>query len=293
MRQMYLHALWLIAALVLGGCSDRNENSEGGHSTIHVGILPDESSEQLVARLDPLFEYLAEHTGLVFEFVIPDSYEQLVTDFGSGKVDLAYFGAYTFLNSHREYGAVPLVMRDVDLRFTSVFLVRSDEPAQSLADLEGRSISFGSSLSTSGHLMPRYFMEDQGIVPEQFFGEIQYSGAHDATAYAVLEGRADVGAINASIVRKMLSSGLLDSRSVRILWETPPYADYVWAIRSGIDEDLRIRLRDAFLSIDLNNPGHAAILDGIQAGGFVPASMRDFSRLQGIVDQSSAGASAD
>ncbi len=253
--QAFLGVLTVPAAgLTVTGCS------EDRPTVLRVGLLPDQSEENLRHRFSPLFDYVAREAGVRYEFRIPASYAELVELFETGQVDIANFGAFTFVKARRTANARPLVMRDVDRQFKSVFLVAADSPAKALQDLKGSSFSFGSKLSTSGHLMPRFFMGEQGIEPEKFFSKIVFSGTHDETAIRVQNGDVQCGALNGEIATRMFSRGELDDSRVRILWETPPYVDYVWAIRGEVSEDARIRLRDAFLSLRPDRARHRPIL---------------------------------
>ena len=253
--------------------------------TLRIGILPDESESQLRTTYSPLFDYVAGKAGVGYEFVIPESYDALVIALANKEVDLAYFGGVTYLLAKERHGAIPLVMRDKDLRFTSYFLVRADDPGKKISDFKDRALSFGSKLSTSGHLMPRYFLGKLGIDPEGFFSRIEYSGKHDATAYMVRDSKVDIGAANSSIISKMYNDGRLDPKDVRIIYETPPYADYVWAIRPGFSNNAREKIVNAFLSLSPVNDTHAAILKAVNAGGYLPASDNDYSELTGIFYQ--------
>lgn len=282
MRSVFCRLVGIFAAALVSACSVPDQATS--LTALRIGLLPDESIEDLRRRYTPLFEYLSEETGTPYQVTIPPTYGDLVNRFGEGKIDLAYFGGFTFVKASMLHNASPLVMRDVDTRFTSVFLIRGDRPAKAFSDLTGMQFGFGSRLSTSGHLMPRFFLQtERNIIPEQYFGVVRYSGRHDRTAYWVRDGEVDVGAANSAIVRKMFADGLLGPDEVQILWETPPFPNYVWAIRPNLGKTEREKLRQAFLKLSKADPTHAAILDSVDAGGFLPASMRDFSQLKTIV----------
>ncbi len=279
-RQLfYLPALALIVLFGFSGCGD---DPADDIKVIRVGVLPDESEEKLSARYMPLLRHLEKATGITFELVIPANYDGLLTLFNKEEVDLAYFGGFTFLKARSDSGAVPLVMRDVDTRFTSLFIVKSDFPAMSLKELRGRTFSFGSRLSTSGHLMPRHFLVREDIEPEEFFAKVTYSGAHDKTVALVREGAVDAGVANALIVRKMLTDHRSTKTEIRILWETPPYADYVWAVQHKIPTSVRQKIVAAFLEISSERGDHEAILKSVGANIFLPARGEDFKELQSI-----------
>lgn len=250
---------------------------------VHIGVLPDMSENDLQRRYDPLLAYLSEKTGLNFRLILPVDYAELLQLFGAGEVDLALFGGLTFVKADALHKAEPLVMRDVDTRFISVFVVRGSDPATRLVDLKGKVLAFGSSLSTSGHLMPRFFLKNnKRIDPDEFFNDIVYSGAHDKTAYMVRDGKADLGAVNAEIIDAMLMDGRLKQRDLRVVWETPPYANYVWAVRQHLDDDIKTQLRDAFLELDINAERHRKVLAGLGARSFFPAGRRMFQPLKQI-----------
>ena len=281
--EYYLIMLLILTATV--SCTAYKDAEEPDPSMLRIGILPDEGREKLIERYTPLFDYLAAETGVSYEFVIPDSYSELLEQFHEKKIDLAYFGGYTFVQAHITDNAVPLVMRDLDTRFTSYFLLKKDNPAKNISELKGKRFSFGSRLSTSGHLMPRYFLKEIGIVPEIYFDEVIYSGKHDLTVYAVRDGSVDLGVANHAVVNEMYKDGRLSKQEVRVLWETPAYPDYVWALRPVFNKDFQIKLRDAFLSLSNTSREHSKILKSVNAGFFLPASTNDFLKLTKIIKE--------
>lgn len=284
MKKIIYSSLVFILCAVLSGCPPKKEEVEPPLELLRIGILPDETKDKLVARYTPLFNYLSEEIDIPYKLVIPDTYSELVELFHDGKVDLAYFGGFTFVKAHVQDDAISLVMRDVDTRFTSYYLVRADSDAGTLMDFKGKRFSFGSNLSTSGHLMPRHFMNEIGITPENFFSEVIYSGKHDQTAYHVRDGKADLGVANSAVIKKMYKEGRLSEKEVRIMSETPPYPDYVWAAQSSLDATLRKKIKDAFLNLSPENGAHARILAGIDAGRFLPAEVSDFNMLADVVN---------
>jgi phosphonate transport system substrate-binding protein len=273
--------VWLTGVglvIQLSACS----NPQPGHTieTLRIGILPGQSEAALRERFTPLFEFLSEEAGLPYELVIPGDYEELLKAFGAGQIDLGYFGGVTFVKANTKFDAVPLVMRDVDSRFTSIFVV-ADESITTLRDLKDKRLGFGARLSTSGHHMPRHFLQVQyGITPEEYFQSIQYSGKHDRTAYWVRDGVIDAGVVNPEIISKMLKDGRLQQGDLRTVLTTPPYTNYVWAVNPRIGPVDRERIRHAFLQLSFDNPRHEAILSRIGAASFYPASVEDFSTLK-------------
>lgn len=249
---------------------------------VRIGVLPDENEAVLRERYTPLVEYLSGEVGVPFELIVPADYDELLDLFGRKEVDVAVFGGFTFLLANDRYNAVPVVMRDIDVAYESYFLAKADraDGQIEIVDFKGDAFAFGASLSTSGHLMPRYFLEQEGIDAENFFSGVVYSGAHDRTADWVATGRVDLGAASARVVDMMYLDGRLDPKEVEIIWTTPPYPDYIWAAQEEIGAAALNQILMAFLSLDLLNEEDRIVLKAVGARGFLPASLSDFEELR-------------
>ena len=276
-----LCALFFGLAFFLNGCGPEEGGAVSGK--LRVGVLPDEEEAELRDRYAPLLRYLSRVLDVDVELVVPRDYASMLSSFAAGELDLANFGGVTFVKANEAYGAEPLVLRDIDLKFTTFFLSRPDALRQTIEEFQGQRFAFGSELSTSGHFMPRYFMQAEGLVPERFFTSVEYSGSHDATVYWVRDGKVDLGAVNSEVVQAMLADGRLTAGEVRVVQETPPYADYVWAVQASLDPGFVSRLRNAFLDLSPSDDRNAEILSRLGAGGFLPARDSDFTRLREVV----------
>ncbi len=278
---------WLLVLICTGvlSCSCKREDDIAGSSTVRVGITPGERKEILQDKYKRLLEYLSEETGLRYELLIPETYQELSDMFHDAKIDLVHFGGYTFVKAYNNDHAFPLVMRDVDIQFTSYFITKFEHHGKSISDFKDKVFSFGSMLSTSGHLMPRFFVNEKNIMPETFFSRTLYSGAHDKTASWVHNGTADLGVANAKTIDSLFENGYLDKDDIYIVWETPPYADYVWAVQPSMGKSTRIKIRDAFLNLSLENENHKLILDDLEACYFFPAGINDFTEIESVINK--------
>lgn len=193
---------------------------------LKVSAIPDEAPTELLRKFKPLGAYLEQELGMKVEFVPVADYAAVVEALAADRIDMAWLGGFTFVQARLKTGnAVPLVQREQDAEFTSKFIT-SDPAVKSLQDLKGKTFAFGSVSSTSGSLMPRYFMLQDGIKPEDFFSRVAYSGAHDATAAWVQAGKADAGVLNASVWQKLVDAGKVDTDKVKVFATTPTYYDY-------------------------------------------------------------------
>lgn len=274
------YVLVFLACLSLLGCSGERADPLTAAGQIVVAVLPDQSKDALLTRHTPLLDYLENTTSLDMELLVPRDYEDLVDQFDAGHVDLAWFGGLTFTQAEEKSRAVPLAFRDIDSRFTSCYLTRSADTRLTVREFEGQRFSFGPQLSTSGHLMPRYFLEGEGLLPEQFFASIRHSAGHDQTAGWVNDGTVDLGVANCVIVQSLFENGSLSNDDVRIIETTPPYSDYVWAVKPSMDQRTRTILLDAFMALDATDPHHRTILRSQGANAYLPAAPRDFDLIR-------------
>ncbi len=248
--------------------------------TLRVSAIPDEAPTELIRKFKPLGEYLEQQLGMPVKFTPVSDYAAVVESLASDRLDLAWLGGFTFVQTRLKTGdAIPLVQREQDEQFTSKFIT-ADPEVKSLADLKGKTFAFGSVSSTSGSLMPRYFMLKDGIEPEQYFRRIAYSGAHDATAAWVEAGKADAGVLNASVWDKLVAAGKVDTAKVRVISTTPPYYDYNWTVRGNLDPALVEKIKAAFLALDPANPEHKAILDLQAASRFIETKPENYAGIE-------------
>jgi phosphonate transport system substrate-binding protein len=248
---------------------------------LRVSAIPDEAPTELQRKFKPLGEYLGKATGLKVEFTPVTDYAASVEALINKKVDMVWFGGFTFVQAKvRSKGMMtPLVQRAEDEKFRSVFITTSKD-INKLDDLKGKTLSFGSESSTSGHLMPRSFLLGAKINPDTDLKRIAFSGAHDATVAAVAGGKVDAGALNISVWEKLVNEKKVDPAVVRVFYTTPGYFDYNWTVRSDMSADLKKKLTDAFLALDASTPAGKEILDLQRASKFIPTKVENYGAIE-------------
>jgi len=269
------------AAWVASGCEPRAP--ETAPAELRVSAIPDQAPAQVLRQHQTAVDAVCAAAAIRCRWVEVPTYEELVDRLGRREIDLAFLGGVTFVQASERYGVVPLAMRDVDFRFTSVVMVPAGASARRLEDLIGGTFAFGARNSTSGHFMPRHFLQRQGIEPERDFSRVVYSGAHDRTLRMIASGEVSAGAVNSSIAYASIAPGGPMFGKLRVLWQSPPYADYVWVAGRHLPETLRQRLIDAFLDLDGSTDGPRLALEREQARGYVPAYDIDFAAVREVV----------
>ena len=265
---------FLLAALVVGAAPAFAQN------VFRITAIPDESPTELARKAVPLVKYLETRLGMKVEFTPVTDYAAAVEALVNRKVDLAWFGGFTFVQANARSGGriVPIVQRAEDATFRSVF-VTTDPAITKLADLKGKDFSFGAQSSTSGHLMPRNALLGAGLEPERDFHRVAYSGAHDATIAAVSAGKVDAGALNVSVWDKFVADKRVDPK-VHVFFTTPPFHDYNWSVHADLPVALREKLTQAFLDLKPDDAQGKEILDLQRASRFVTTRPENYREIE-------------
>jgi phosphonate transport system substrate-binding protein len=249
--------------------------------TLRVTAIPDESPTELARKAAPLVKYLEQKMGMKVEYVPVTDYAAAVEALANQQVDWVWVGGFTFVQALVRSGgkAIPLVQREEDAKFRSVFIT-TDDRIKTLADLKGKTLSFGSTSSTSGHLMPRSFLLAANVDPDKDLKRVAYSGAHDATAAAVASGKVDAGALNVSVWEKLVEDKKVDPAKVRVFFTTPTYFDYNWTVHADMPAAQRERLARAFLDLSPATPEGRDILALQRATRFIPTQAANYKGIE-------------
>ena len=221
MRKAVLLALLLFLLITSLACTSEAE------PVFKVGGIPDQDTARLARRYQIFSEYLAGELGVDVEYVPSANYAAVVTAFGQGALQLAFFGGLTGVQARLQNpGAVAVAQREEDATFHSKFIARPDLDLASLEEVRAiapeLTITFGSENSTSGHLMPRHFLSEAGIDPdEDFRAPPSYSGSHDKTWQLVQAGSYDIGALSEAVWDRAVREGRADPTAVQEFHTTP------------------------------------------------------------------------
>lgn len=261
---------------------------------MRISAIPDVDPSDLAEREEAMAVYLAEELDVAVDYVPVSDYAASVSLFGTGDLDLVFYGGLTGVQARlRTEGASVLAQRDIDERFRSVFIAHRDaglEPIDDLAGLsglEGSRFTFGSESSTSGRLMPAYFLDQAGIDPAaDFAGAPGFSGSHDVTIDLVEAGSYETGALNQQVWQARTEAGTVDTDTVQVIFTSPEYADYHWVGAPGLDERFGAgftdRLRQALLDLDGSDAEETALLEEYAAEAIIPAAPADYDRIEEI-----------
>jgi phosphonate transport system substrate-binding protein len=249
---------------------------------LKVSAIPDENPSELMRIYAPFADYLGKELGMRVQFTPVVDYAATVEGLAAKKLDLVWYGGFTSVQAVRrtDGNARRLVLRQEDAEFKSVFIAKPGAGIASLQDLKGKTFAFGSVSSTSGHLMPRYFLLQSKVNPEKDMKQVAFSGAHDATALWVESGRVDAGALNFLVWDKLVQQKKVDLSKVNVFYTTPPYVDYCWTARADLDPAIQDKLTAAFLKLDAANPEHKRLLDLHRTKKYIKANDADWKSTE-------------
>ena len=290
-EQPALLAAGLALATSMVGCSPALHSSI---QVLKIGAIPDQNPERLNRLHKALSDELLASLDVDVQYVPVSNYAAAVSAFRSGSLDLVWFGGLTGVQARLQTpGATVLAQRDIDAEFTSVFIankasgLRPITSADQLVQLKGRRMAFGSESSTSGRLMPQYFLGKNGVTMADLAGGGPgFSGSHDATIAVVQSGTYEVGALNAQVWQSNVDEGRVDSAKVVVIWRTPPYVDYHWVARPDLDarfgDGFTGRVQHALLSLTPTTERGAVVLELFGAKRFIPAQNEDYSKIEAV-----------
>src|SRR5215470_17286891 len=274
-RRIVVRSALFMLLLAFTGCT----RSRGERPTLRLSMIPTTDPGKIVRESQPFVDYLEQETGARVELTVPTNYAAVVEAFANNRVDIAYFGGFTYVQASARAGAIPLVQRERDQAFHSLFITQPESPIRALGDLNGHSFAFGDVNSTSGHLMPAYYMRQQGV-PRAVIDNAIYTGAHDATSLAVANKKVDAGAMDEQVYARMIKEEKLNESQVRVFYTTPPFFDYVWAARAGLDRGIADAFTNAMLKLNQAGPEQQSILQLLNASKYVRAVDASYDPLR-------------
>lgn len=301
MKRLFAFGCFLALLLPLGACS-QNQQREATSSTntqqqskqaFAVGAIPDQDPEKLQRLYGKLVNYLEKELNVPVVYKPVTDYTAAVTAFKVGDLDMVWFGGLTGTQARLQVpGAEAIAQRDIDAQFHSVFIANTGsglQPIQDIQDLsvlKGRTFTFGSESSTSGRLMPQYFLQQANVRLEDLKGQPGFSKSHDATLELVQAGSYEAGVLNEQVWNSRVAEGKVDASKMQVIWRTPSYYDYHWVINPTVTErfgsDFATRVQTALLKLNSNDPDQKEILDLFGADKFIPTQSQNYAQIEQI-----------
>ena len=271
-----------------------SNNSLKAEEILRIVAIPDQKPELLNRLYKILSSELSESLNVQVRYKPVINYSAAVTAFRTGNLDLVWFGGLTGVQARLQTkGAKVIAQRDIDEKFHSVFITNKKsklskiDKIEDLKSLKGKRFTFGSESSTSGRLMPQYFLNKAGVNIRDFKGgNPGFSGSHDATIILVQSGSYEAGALNEQVWESNLIRGRIDSSKVFVMWRTPSYYNYHWLAQGNLDKRFRKgftkELTSVLLGFSNEDKKQSQILEMFGANKFIKSQNKNYNEIERI-----------
>jgi phosphonate transport system substrate-binding protein len=278
----------------LGGCSSQDDGAgaapaagsdgEAWPQQIVLGLIPVEGGADVAARFEPMEAHLERAMGIEVQLRPATSYNGVITAMANGQVDFAYFGPKSYVEAANRAGAEALVMElteDGQAGYHSVIIARRDSGMETLDDARGKRFAFTDPNSASGKLIPSvHFRDKLNTRPEDFFGEIVFSGSHGTSILQVKNGDIDVAAANDLDLARNEQSGKISRDEFVILWKSDLIPASPMAARHDLPESLKEAFTEALLSFGKDDPRG---LQKLQLAGYVRTNDANYDVIRRLM----------
>ena len=282
MKRAIAVAAWALWSALSGGAAIAQDKP-----ALVFTAIPDQDETRLVERFTRVARYLQGKLGVTVKYLPVKGYPAAVTAFTNNQVQLAWFGGFTGVQARRQVPDSEAIAQGAeDVAFRSFIIANAKtalKPSKEFPkEIAGRSFTFGARASTSGRLMPEYFIRQQfGRSPDEVFSRVGFSGDHSRTIQLVQSGAYETGVLDYSVWQLDTKAGKVDQAQVQVIWESPSFPDYHWTVRGDVDKTygagFKEKLRAALLAID-----DPAILGQFARTKFIPAKNSDYGPIEEV-----------
>jgi len=274
----------LLVILCLLGCGDSGKSAK----VLRVGFVPAEDAQQVMQNAQPIVDILQKQLGMEIQPFVAADYTGVVEALRVNKLDVAFLTPASYVLAKNEAN-VKVVLKSERKGIASYYaaiITRADSGVQRLEDLRGKTFAFGDALSTTGNIFPRKMFKERGIDPVRDFKQILYSGGHDATVLAVLNGKVDAGATYANSPDSDDTAWMRylknpeDVNKIRAIAFSEPIPADNLVINGNLDEGIAKKVEEIFLQLSRDPKGKQMMRDLYQIDGFVAATDRDYDSVR-------------
>lgn len=263
-RNMLIGTMTGLGVAALGIPLARGNEWRAKFSTLNFGVVSSENEADRIVRYKSLVAYMERSLQVPVKMHQATDYAGTIEALKARKLEFARFGPAAYAQAWIITGGKvePLVVEtDSDglVGYHAVVVAKVGSPYNSLADLKGKSFAYADPNSTSGFIAPSFFLREDGIDPETFFGRTGFSGSHENSIIAVLNGTYDAAATwwtneERNNVARMEGKGMLPKGQTRVIWKSPKLPGSPWAIHTDLPTQLKADVRSALLALPTADP---------------------------------------
>lgn len=249
-------------------------------AVLRVALVPDESPSVLIKKNEGLKAYLEKAIGKPVELIVTTDYSSMIEAMRRGKIDVGYFGPLSYVLAKQRCNITPFAVQVHEGKptYRSVIIANAGAGVKALGDARGKTVVWGDRASTSSHLIPKSILLEQGLTAGKDYSE-QFVGSHDAVAFTVQSGKAQVGGMSEPILQNMIAKGLIKPERIQVLTTSKEYPNYPWAMQSYLKPELQAKIRNAFLGMK-----DSQVLANLKADGFLVVTDKEYDVIRRLGD---------
>lgn len=235
---------------------------------LRVGLIPSEDSRAMLAQSKDILEALEKNLGSKVEGFVATDYNGVIEAMRAKHVDVAYLGPFSYVLATTVTPVEAFVIAETakagrTYYHSQIFTLKSSG-IKTLDDLKGKNFAFVDPASTSGYAFPLAGLLKAGIEPKRDFKNVLFTGAHDANAVAVANGKVDAATIADRIFDAAVKKGLIKAEDVHVVWRSQPIPESPMVWRKDLPDDLKAKVKAAFLGIKNMNWSDQGMLNGFK-----------------------------
>jgi phosphonate transport system substrate-binding protein len=284
MVERLLQIVLLLSLLVTTGCGDHPKEAQ----VLRVGFVPAEDAQQVMQNAQPIVDILQSRLGMEVQAFVAADYTGVVEALRGNKLDIAFLTPASYVLAKNEANVKVILKseRRGSPFYYAAIITRADSGIKTLEDLRGKTFAFGDPLSTSANVFPRKMFHERGIDPVRDFKQVLYSGGHDATVLAVLNGKVDAGATYANSPDSTDTAWTRylkrpeDAKKIRAIAFSEPIPADNLVVNANLDERIASKVEEIFLELSREPKGRQMLKDLYQIDGFLPATDKDYDSVR-------------
>lgn len=281
-------AALLVSVSIAGGVQAQECKNP---DVIRFSMIPTEETTQELTLYQPLVNQIKAATGKNVEFFLPTSYASVVEAMLGGFVDLGMHGPYSYVIAQGKDPKLRVIatyakhkgqFQEEGPGYKAVLVARADSGYKSIDDLKGTVIGLTDPASTSGNLLPRVsFTKIIGSELEDYFSRVVYTGGHDLSGVAVIEGQVDAAFVATHRLDNVLERGIAKMDDYVVLWSSPVIPQDPFVVNGRLCPEIIEQLQNAFLTLGDSEEGRK-YLKNVNASKFVAMTDADYDIIRDL-----------
>ena len=256
--------------------------------TLRLVLVPEKNVFEQRRRYKYITDYLSVKMDMNFTVEIMTNYGNISDAFIEGQADAGFFGSFSYVLTHAKAGIEPIarpIWPDNNSTYRGYIFVRKDSNIQTVKDMKNKNLVLVDKATTAGYIYPLFYFKYYGIQNiKNYFSQISFANSHDAAAWAVYAGEADIGAAKSHIFNNIMDEYPDFKEQMIVLAESSEVPSNGLAVRKDLNPAIKLRMKILLLSLH-ETPEGQEILKNFGALKFIATSNDDYRVLYNMINQ--------